>query len=156
MEEEKWLIVDIPYNYVNIISFILNRITNRKIYEELIQKEISNENGVFSARNTTNGNDEEYLETLRKVSEEFGKLKGNDESIKLIKNELWFCGNKYLFTESSLFVLTILFDYLSIKDHNINPGGDFIMKIFEVFKVLFFSFFIFLFSISFIIHILVN
>lgn len=160
LEEEVWLPMDIPYQYINIISFIANENELYKEYENVEDTEEMLQNHRFSftpkKQSEESKNPEEINEKKRKsgvllddeldsplvqanttFNQEYKELKVKigENLVKIMKNELYVDKKKFFLTNSLLLLLKMIYDYLHLVEYFPANSIEASTKLFEVIKV---------------------
>lgn len=160
LEEEFWIPMDIPYQYINIISYIANERELYKEYENIENTEgVLNSNKFLFSTPSKNEKDEENLEEKSKNKQNNGildeeeldsplplntpnkqeykelKAKIGEKLVKIMKNELYIDKKRFFLTNSSLLLLKIIYDYLHLVEYFPSNSQEAASKLFEVIRV---------------------
>lgn len=160
LEDEIWAPMDIPYQYINIISYIANEKELYKEYENVENTEEllhSNKFILLTPIKEKIDDNMEYNQNLTKeknaglledendspllvnssMNQEYKELKVKigENLVKIMKNELYVDKKKYFLTNSSLLLLKIIYDYLHLIEYFPSNSQEASSKLFEIIRV---------------------
>ena len=161
LEDEYWLPMDIPYQYINIISYVANENELYKEYdnventEEILQTNKflfgtpqKSEEAKYNEENAeenkeSNGGllgeelDSPLIPNPNSSNHEYKELKAKigENLVKIMKNELYVDKKKFFLTSSSLLLLKMIYDYLHLVEYFPTNATEAATKLYEVIKV---------------------
>ena len=158
LEEEFWGPMDIPYQYINIISYIANENELYKEYdnventEEILQFNKFNFNSPHKREESKQTDENEKIKDGALLEDELDspivqansysgqefkelKVRIGENLVKIMKNELYVDKKKFFLTSSSLLLLKMIYDYLHLVEYFPNNASEAATKLFEVIKV---------------------
>lgn len=150
MENETWTPCDVPYIFIHYIAFVCDFQTQNN-EKDALGLEFVKSNRLSNYLNETNNFEEDQKSndqnenispfslkkdiSFTREAQEYKNKTGNN-SIRIMKNELYIDENKFMLGTSTLNLIKSLYDFLIFMQISPVNSNETVIKIFELIKVI--------------------